>query len=125
MNIKQLLSEANSVVPALEPAQAREIIAADNALIVDVRDPGEVQKTGKVKGAVNVSRGMIEFKACPESPYHDERFRKDVPVFLYCASGGRSALAGKTLKDLGYQTVYNLGGFKGCIEAGYEVEPDC
>lgn len=123
MNVKQLLAEANKVVPAMDPAQAQQAIVSENALIVDVRDPTEVQKTGKIKGAVTVSRGMIEFKACPESPYYDERFQKENPVLLYCASGGRSALAGKALKELGYTTVYNLGAFKDCVEAGLEVEP--
>ena len=66
---------------------------------------------------------MIEFKADAETPYHDAAFRKDRPVILYCASGGRSALAGRTLQEMGYERVHNLGGFKEATEAGLETEP--
>jgi len=71
---------------------------------------------------VNVSRGMLEFRADPESPYHDKNFAKDKTVILYCASGGRSALGGKVLKDMGYQQVYNLGAFKDWAEGGGAVD---
>jgi rhodanese-related sulfurtransferase len=81
-----------------------------------------VAASGKVAGAVHVSRGMLEFRADPESPYHDKNFAKDKSVVVYCASGGRSALAGKMLKDLGYEKVYNLGGFKDWAESGGAVE---
>jgi rhodanese-related sulfurtransferase len=87
-----------------------------------VRDAPEVEKTGKVAGAVNVSRGMLEFRADPESPYHDKIFDKGKTVILYCASGGRSALGGKVLEDMGYDRVYNLGAFKDWAESGGPVE---
>ena len=70
------------------------MIAKGNTLVVDVRDGPEVEKSGKVAGAVHVSRGMLEFRADPESPYHDKNFAKDKTVLVYCASGGRSALSG-------------------------------
>jgi len=98
------------------------MIAKGNTLVVDVRDAPEVEKSGKVAGAVNVSRGMLEFRADPESPYHDKNFAKDKTVILYCASGGRSALGGKVLKDMGYQQVYNLGAFKDWAEGGGAVD---
>jgi rhodanese-related sulfurtransferase len=66
---------------------------------------------------------MLEFRADPDSPYHNPDFRKDKVVLLHCASGGRSALAGKVLKDMGYTQVYNIGGFKDLAAAGLEVEP--
>ena len=122
-SVKEMLAEANAAVPRVLPAEARELIGRGNELIVDVRDPSEVQASGKVKGAVNVSRGMLEFRADPESPYHDKSFQKDKTVLVYCASGGRSALVGKTLKDFGYGTVYNIGGFKELAEAGLPTEP--
>jgi rhodanese-related sulfurtransferase len=122
-SVKEMLAEANAAVPRVPPAEARELIGRGNELIVDVRDPSEVQASGKVKGAVNVSRGMLEFRADPESPYHDKSFQKDKTVLVYCASGGRSALVGKTLKDFGYGTVYNIGGFKELTDAGLEIEP--
>jgi rhodanese-related sulfurtransferase len=121
--VKDMLSDANAAVPKLPPAEAAKMMRGDNVLIVDVRDPSEVEKTGKVKGAVNVSRGMLEFRADPESQYHNPAFQPDKTVLTYCASGGRSALAGKTLKEMGYGTVYNIGGFKELSEAGIETEP--
>ena len=121
-SVKQMLEAANAAVPKITPAQAKEMIAEGNTLVVDVRDGTEVAASGKVAGAVHVSRGMLEFRADPESPYHDKNFAKDKSVVVYCASGGRSALAGKMLKDLGYEKVYNLGGFKDWAESGGEIE---
>ena len=122
-SVKQLMEAANAAVPRITADQAREMMAKGEALILDVRDAPEVEKSGKVQGAVNVSRGMLEFRADPESPYHDKKFDKAKPVILYCASGGRSALSGKTLKDLGYQKVYNLGAFKDWAESGGAIDP--
>lgn len=122
LSVKQMMEAANAVVPKITPQQAREMIAKGNTLVVDVRDAPEVQGSGKVAGAVNVSRGMLDFRADPESPYHDKSFVKDKTVILYCGSGGRAALAGKLLKDMGYGEVYNLGGFKDWAESGGAVE---
>ncbi|MDK1489107.1 rhodanese-like domain-containing protein [Sinorhizobium sp. 7-81] len=122
-NVKDLLAEANSAVQKLSPTEAAEKMRSGDVLIVDVRDPTEVQQTGKIKGAVNVSRGMLEFRADPESQYHNPAFQKDKTVLLHCASGGRSALAGKTLQDMGYTAVFNIGGFKELVEAGIDTEP--
>jgi rhodanese-related sulfurtransferase len=110
--VKQMLEAANAAVPKITPEQAAEMIKAGNTLILDVRDAPEVSASGKIFGAVNVSRGMLEFRADPDSPYHDKNFDKSKTMILYCASGGRSALAGKLLKDMGYEKVYNVGGFK-------------
>jgi len=121
-SVKQMLEAANAAVPRVTPAEARDLIAKGNTLVVDVRDTPEVERSGKVAGAVHVSRGMLEFRADPESPYHDKNFAKDKTVILYCASGGRSALSAKTLKDLGYAQVYNLGAFKDWAESGGAVE---
>ena len=123
ISVKQMMEAANAAVPRITPAQAREIIAKGNTLIVDVRDAPEVEKSGKVAGALHVSRGMLEFRADPESSYHDKNFTKDKAMILYCASGGRSALGGKVLKDMGYDRVYNLGPFKDWAESGGPVEP--
>ena len=121
-SVKQMLEAANAAVSKITPAQAREMIAKGNTLVVDVRDAPEVEKSGKVAGAVHVSRGMLEFRADPASPYHDKNFARDKTVILYCASGGRSALSGKTLKDLGYDQVFNLGAFKDWVDSGGAVE---
>jgi rhodanese-related sulfurtransferase len=122
IGVKQMVEAANAAVPRITPEQAQDMIAKGNALIVDVRDAPELERTGKVAGAINVSRGMLEFRADPESPYHDKNFAKDKKVILYCASGGRSALGGKVLKDMGYGEVYNLGAFKDWAESGGSVE---
>jgi rhodanese-related sulfurtransferase len=122
LTVKQMLEAANAAVPKITPAEAREMIGNGNTLVVDVRDAPEVEKSGKVAGAVHVSRGMLEFRADPESPYHDKNFAKDKNVILYCASGGRSALAAKQLKDMGYAHVYNVGGFKDWADSGGAVE---
>ena len=125
-NVKQMMEAANAAVPKITPAQAREMISKGNTLVVDVRDAPEVEKSGKIAGAVNVSRGMLEFRADPESPYHDKNFSRDKTLILYCASGGRSALSGKVLKDMGYTEVYNVGGFKDWAESGGAVDkPSC
>jgi rhodanese-related sulfurtransferase len=121
--VKAMLEAANAAVPKITPAEARDMIAKGGTLVVDVRDAPEVAASGKVAGAVHISRGMLEFRADPELPSHDKNFAKDQPVILYCGSGGRAALAGKMLKDLGYERVYNLGGFKDWADAGGPVEP--
>jgi rhodanese-related sulfurtransferase len=119
---KELVQAANEVVPRISPAQAQELIATGNTLVVDVRDAPELEKTGKVAGAVHVPRGMLEFRADPESPYHDQNFAKDKTVIVYCASGGRSALSGQALKELGYEEVYNLGAFGDWVDSGGAVD---
>ena len=121
-SVKEMMEAANAAVPRISAAQARDMIAKGDTLVVDVRDAPEVAASGKVAGAVHVSRGMLEFRADPQLPSHDKNFAKDKAVILYCGSGGRAALAGKMLKDLGYERVYNLGGFKDWADAGGAVE---
>ena len=122
-NVKELLAEANAAVPRLSPAEVRDRMSSGNVLVVDVRDAPELAGGGKLKGAVHVSRGMLEFRADPESPYYNPAFQKDKTVLVYCASGGRSALSGKLLKDFGYRSVFNAGGFKELADAGLDTEP--
>jgi len=121
-SVKQMMDAANAAVPRITPAQAQQMIASGNTLVVDVRDAMEVQQSGRVAGAVHVPRGMLEFRADPDSATHDKAFTRDKTVILYCGSGGRAALAGKTLKELGYQDVYNLGGFKDWADSGGAVD---
>jgi rhodanese-related sulfurtransferase len=121
-SVKDLVEAANAVVPRITPEQAKELIQAGNAVVVDVRDAAEVSKSGKVAGAVHIPRGMVEFRADSESPYYDEKLAKDKPVIVYCASGGRAALSGQALKEMGYGEVYNLGGFNDWAEAGGAVD---
>ncbi|HET9564979.1 MAG TPA: rhodanese-like domain-containing protein, partial [Mycobacterium sp.] len=99
------------------PEQAQQMIA-DGALVVDVRDGPEVDQSGKVAGAVHIPRGMLEFRADPESPYYDKSFAEGKPVIVDCAAGGRAALSGQALKEMGYDEVYNLGGFGDWAKSG-------
>lgn len=119
--VKDMMEAANASVPRIDMDEAKRLMA-EGALVVDVRDAPEVEVSGKVAGARHVSRGMLEFRADPGTPYHDPDFRKDRPVIVYCASGGRSALAGKVLQDMGYEHVFNLGPFKAWADAGGAVE---
>jgi rhodanese-related sulfurtransferase len=121
-SVKDMLSAANSSVPKISPQDAAALIQRGQVLVVDVRDGLEIQSSGKVQGAKHVARGMIEFRADPDSPYYDKEFSRDKTVIVYCASGGRSALAGKTLQDMGYKDVRNLGGFKDWVENGGAID---
>ena len=120
--VKEMIEAANAAVPRITPADAQAMMARGDVLVVDVRDPPEVEASGKVAGAKNVSRGMIEFRADPTVPYHDPAFTKDKSIILYCASGGRSALSGKVLKEMGYTQVFNMGAFKDWVAAGGAIE---
>jgi rhodanese-related sulfurtransferase len=121
-SLKQMMEAANAAVPKITPAQAAELIGKGPTLVVDVRDAPEIAASGKVTGALHVSRGMLEFRADPDSPAHDRNFTRDKTVILYCGSGGRAALAGKLLKDMGYDHVYNAGGFKDWADSGAAVD---
>jgi rhodanese-related sulfurtransferase len=121
-SVTQLVQAANAVVPRIAAARAQDLIAAGGALVVDVREAAEVQQSGKVSGAVHVPRGLLEFVADPQSPSHDPRFETGKPVILYCAGGGRAALAGQALKELGYGEVYNLGGFAEWADSGGAID---
>ena len=118
---KQLVDAANAVVPKISGKEAQDMVAK-GAVLVDIRDSAEVAQTGKAAGAVHIPRGSLEFKADLTSPTAEKALAHDKPVILHCASGGRAALAGKLLKDMGYEKVYNLGGFKDWVEAGGKVD---
>ncbi len=118
---KSLLDAANAAVPKISGKEAQEMVA-NGALLVDIRDSAELTQTGKAAGSVHIPRGSLEFKADLTAAAPDKNFALDRPVILHCASGGRAALAGKLLKDMGYEKVYNLGGFKDWVESGGTVE---
>ena len=122
IGIKTLLEAAHASVPRITPEEAKDLIEKGGALVIDVRDANEVEKTGMIAGAINVSRGMLEFRADPSSPYHDKAFDRSKTVILYCASGGRSALGGKALKELGYADVLNLGAFKDWVDSSGAIQ---
>jgi len=120
---KELLEAADAVAPRLPPGEVRRLIDQGNVLVVDVRDALEVKATGKLRGAVHVPRGMLEFRVDPNLPSHEPAFEKAKTILVYCGSGMRAALAGKTLRDFGYHTVYNAGGFKELADQGLGTEP--
>lgn len=107
---KQLISEANSEIVTIPVNSALDMLANPNVLFVDVRDLPELERDGKIPGAFHASRGMLEFYADPESPYHKQIFASGKQILLYCASGGRSALAAQRLHEMGFENVAHLGG---------------
>ena len=122
-SVKDMLAKAGAAVPRITPSEAADLIRDGKALVVDLREAAEVQESGKVKGALEVPRGLLEFRADPASPSHDPAFDPERTVIVYCASGGRSALGGKTLQELGFTDVRNLGGFKDWAQSGGAVAP--
>ncbi|TAN10666.1 MAG: rhodanese-like domain-containing protein [Burkholderiaceae bacterium] len=116
--VAQLVQAAKSQIDNLTPDQVEAEMAAAGITLVDVRDAPELAD-GTIRGAVHASRGMLEFYADPASPYHKAELAPQNRVILYCASGGRSALAAQSLRELGYVNVAHLdGGFKSWKAAG-------
>jgi rhodanese-related sulfurtransferase len=118
----QLVAEAKERISNLTVDQVADEIETGNAVLVDLREPGELAEQGVIVGAVHAPRGMLEFYADPSSPYHRSRFDPSARTILYCASGGRSALACDLLRQLGYADVAHLdGGLKAWKAAGRPV----
>lgn len=122
VSLKQMLDEAHRSVPKLSTKEAMNLIETGAAVPLDVRDEAEFRDKEKVPGAVNLPRAYIEFKADPESPRHDPFLERTKTYLIYCQTGGRAALAGKTLKDMGFTDVRLLGGISEWIEAGGPTE---
>ena len=104
--VQQMLAEANAAVPRIDAAAAQALIAQRGVLLLGTRDAPELEKTRR---------------ADPASPFHDPALCNASPVVLHCASGGRAALAGKLLRDMGYAEVWNLGGLKDWKDGGGPV----
>ena len=120
---KDLVAEASREVETLSGEQAVKLLARPDVVFVDVREGEELQKTGKLRGAVHVPRGFLEFQADPNSPTHKPELGGDKKLVLYCGSGNRSALAAKTLKDMGLENVAHVaGGFSALQQAGGNTE---
>lgn len=117
--VADLITDARTRVTHLTPTDVAAEVDAGDVLLVDLREPGELDASGILPGAVHAPRGMLEFWADPASPYHRSEFDPDRRTVLYCASGGRSALAAAALQDLGYRDVAHLdGGITGWLDAG-------
>lgn len=122
VTVKSMLDAANAAVPRISPQEAKALHGQPDVVFLDLREGAEIAASGKVPGALAIPRGLLEFRADPESPTHEAAFDRAKTIVAYCASGGRSALAGRTLKEMGYRDVRNLGAFKDWAEAGGEVE---
>lgn len=117
-----LVKEAKQNVENLSPEQVEQELSGGNATLIDIRESEELEQTGKIPGSVHAPRGMLEFYADDTLPYHKPEFDKNKRITLHCASGGRSALAASTLRQMGYENVAHLdGGIKGWKEAGKPV----
>jgi len=118
---KQLLAEANADIDSMPVALARDMLEDDDVVFVDVREAQE-REQGFIPGSVHAPRGFLEFIADPEGPMHHPAFADDKTLVLYCGTGGRSALAAKTLQDMGFLKICSLvGGLAAWKEAGGPV----
>ena len=120
---KQLVAEANAAIETISAPEAMQQLESGDAVFIDIRDLPELERDGKIPGAVHASRGMLEFHADPESPYYKDVFSPDRKLILYCASGGRSALAASRLQEMGFSNVAHMaGGIKAWKEMSGPVE---
>lgn len=121
---KDLVAQANREVETLSAEEALSRLGQPDTILVDVREGEELAKTGKIAGAVHVPRGFVEFQADPASPTHNAELGGGRRLVLYCASGNRSALAAKSLNDMGLGPVVHVaGGFPALEKAGGTVDP--
>ncbi len=120
---KQLVAEANAEIETVPVAEAKELLGSDGVIFVDLRDPRELEREGKIPGAFHCPRGMLEFWVDPESPYHKPVLASGKRLLFYCGSGWRSALSTKTVQDMGLANVCHLsGGFTAWKNAGGVVD---
>ncbi len=121
---KALLDEANAAIEAVSADEAAQLAGDANVVLVDIRDIRELKREGGVPGAIHAPRGMLEFWVDPESPYHREVFASGKTFIFFCAAGWRSALATKTIQDMGLSPVKHIeGGFGAWREAELPVDP--
>jgi rhodanese-related sulfurtransferase len=122
--VKELVAEASAQIETVSAEQAIAMKDDPGVMLVDIRDIRELQRDGRVPGAYHAPRGMLEFWVDPESPYYKEAFGAGKKLVLFCAGGGRSALAALALKNMGVEPVCHIGtGFRGWKAAGGPVEP--
>jgi rhodanese-related sulfurtransferase len=120
---RQLVAEANAQVESLTAAEAMQRLSDSDVTLVDIRDLPELERDGMIPGAIHASRGMLEFYVDPDGPYHKPELLAGGSVLLYCASGGRSALAAQRLQEMGITSVAHIaGGIRAWVEAGGVVE---
>ena len=124
-SVKSLVAKAKSETKAVTPQQAFDQSQAGSAVLIDIRDIRELEREGRIDGAFHAPRGMLEFWADPQSPYHKDVFARGDSLILFCASSWRSALAAKTLQDMGLTNIFDMeGGFNGWQSAGLPIETE-
>jgi rhodanese-related sulfurtransferase len=122
-SVKSMVEMAKREIEEIPAAEAVKLFGNDGVVLVDLRDPREMERDGRIPGTFNVTRGMLEFWIDPESPYYRARFGEDKRFVFFCAGGLRSALAAKTAQDMGLKPVAHiLGGFKAWKDAGGPVD---
>ena len=122
-HVKDMVAEANAVVATMPIEEAKALLGSEDHVFVDLRDPRELKREGKIPGAFSCPRGMLEFWIDPESPYHKDVFAQDKTFVFYCASAWRSALSARLAQEMGLQPVAHIeGGFSAWKKAGGEVE---
>lgn len=122
--VKDMVAAANSEIECVTAEDAMGFLGDANIVFVDLRDPRELARDGKIPGAFHCPRGMLEFWVDPESPYAKPIFQEDKRFLFYCASGWRSALSTKTVRDMGLANASHIvSGFGGWKKAGGAVEP--
>lgn len=120
---KVLLDEANAAIETLAVDDAQNLLRHDDVVFIDLRDPRELEREGKIPGAFHCPRGMLEFWIDPESPYAKPIFQSEKKFVFFCAGGWRSALATKTAQDMGLKLVAHIsGGFGAWKKSGAPVE---
>ena len=123
--VKMLVAEAKQQTNSISPANAHDQQQTGGAILIDIRDIRELQRDGRIEGAFHAPRGMLEFWADPDSPYHKEIFATEGELVLFCASSWRSALAAKTLQDMGLSNIRDMdGGFTAWRTAGLPITKD-
>ena len=122
-SVKSMVEMAKREIEEIPAAEAVKLFGNDDVVLVDLRDPREMERDGRIPGTFNVTRGMLEFWIDPQSPYYRARFGEDKKFLFFCAGGLRSALAAKTAQDMGLKPVAHiLGGFKAWKDAGGPAE---
>ncbi|WP_340109860.1 rhodanese-like domain-containing protein [Pikeienuella sp. HZG-20] len=118
-----MVKEATAEIETISPADAIKRMNDEDFLLVDIRDPRELKREGRIPGAYHAPRGMLEFWIDPASPYYKPIFGEKKKFVFFCAAAGRSAISVKTLQDMGMENIAQLGeGFAGWREAGGPIE---
>ena len=119
-----LISEALKEVKTITPEEALKLSNNNKCNLIDIRDANELQRLGKIENSFNISRGLLEFSIHPDSSYvQNENIDLNKEIVLFCAAGGRSALAAKTLKDMGFEKVSHVeGGFGAMTNSGFKIK---